>query len=71
MRGRRDGRTEGREEGRREGEAALLLRLLQRKFGPLDEDVRARVRAADPELLLEWAERIPAARRLQDVFSGS
>ncbi len=80
MRGRRDGRMEGleegrqvgwqegRQEGRQEGEADLLLRQLQRKFGPLQETALARVRAADSEALLEWGERILTAERLEDVF---
>jgi len=33
----RQGRQEGKREGRQEGEAALLLRQLEIRFGPLDE----------------------------------
>ena len=60
---------EGRQEGRKEGEEALLVRLLERKFGPLDRTTRTRVRQADAERLLEWGERLLTAERLEQVFA--
>ena len=66
--GREEGREEGHEEGWQGGEAALLLRQLERRFGPLGESTRARVLAADPEQLLMWGERILSAETLADVF---
>jgi hypothetical protein len=62
------GRQEGLQKGLQKGEAALLLRLLERKFGRLDRQIRARVRAADAESLLAWGERVLTAERLEDVF---
>ena len=62
------GREEGVQQGRVEGEAAMLLRQLRLKFGPPAEDVRKRVRAADSEQLLQWAERLLTAEALEDVF---
>ena len=59
---------EGRVEGRRQGEAALLLRLLDRRFGPLDARTRARVARAGSARLLEWGERFATATTLADVF---
>lgn len=58
----------GRQEGRQEGEARVVLRLLEEKFGALDDRSRERVRVADAERLLDWSARILKARRLQDVF---
>ncbi|HET9228308.1 MAG TPA: Rpn family recombination-promoting nuclease/putative transposase [Thermoanaerobaculia bacterium] len=58
----------GRKEGRQEGEAYLLLRQLEKKFGPLDEQTRARVLSARANRLLEWGERFVSAERLADVF---
>jgi hypothetical protein len=55
-------------EAHREGEARVVLRQLERKFGPLDAPSREKIAAADPERLLDWADRILEARRLQDVF---
>ena len=43
---------EDREEGRLQGGAALLLRLMERKFRPLPESARKRVAEADAETLL-------------------
>jgi len=60
-------REEGRQEGRQEGEAALLLRLLERRFGTLAETVSERVRTADGETLLRWGERILTAATPEDV----
>jgi hypothetical protein len=68
--GRTEGRKEGLKEGRQEGEAALLLHLLTRKFGPLDEPTRARVLAADAEQLLVWGEWILSAETLAEVFEA-
>jgi hypothetical protein len=56
------------QEGRQEGEAGVLMRLLERKFGPLDAAVRSRIAQADSETLLEWSERVLTAERLEDVF---
>jgi predicted transposase/invertase (TIGR01784 family) len=62
------GLAEGRTAGRREGEAAVLLRQLARKFGPLPDRVADRVREADAETLLVWSERILTASRCEEVF---
>lgn len=56
--GREAGREEGREEGRRQEARALLLRLLEGRFGALTEAVRASIEAADRLTLERWSERI-------------
>ena len=61
-------REEGMREGMHLGQAAVLTRLLERKFGPLPEEHHQRVTAADNERLLEWADRVLDARRIEDVF---
>jgi uncharacterized protein DUF4351 len=58
-----------REEGRQEGEAKALLRLLEKRFGPVDQITRDRIAAADADLLLEWIDHFPTAESLADVFS--
>ena len=63
-------KRQGRQEGRQEGEAALLLRLLELRFGPLDETSDARVRRADAETLLRWGERVLTASTLAEVFKA-
>jgi hypothetical protein len=59
---------EGRLEGRVEGEAALLLRLLERRFGALPAAVRDRVAAADTAALETWGLRVLDAGSLDDLF---
>jgi len=54
--------AEGREEGRQEGEAALALRQLTRRCGPLSEATTARIQSPG-------AARVP--RRGLARFSGS
>jgi hypothetical protein len=71
--GRKQGLKEGLEQGlvqgHKQGQENLLLRQLERKFGPLDPQTRTRVRRADANQLLEWAERILTADRLEQVFA--
>lgn len=68
--GKAAGRREGEAKGRREGEAALILRLLARRFGALPEDVEARVREANADTLARWGDRVLDARTLDAVFEG-
>lgn len=67
---RAEGRAQGERAGERKGEANVLLRQLERKFGPLDSKVRSRVRKAGAKRLEEWTERILSAQRLEDVFEA-
>ena len=66
--GRQEGRQEGITKGRIEGQAELLLRQLERKFGPLPAELRGRVLGAEAEQLLRWGERVLTAERLEEVF---
>ncbi len=60
--------TEGRQEGRQEGEQILLLRLLQRRFGPLPDWVEQRLGQANTDQLERWGERVLDAPTLLAVF---
>ncbi len=44
----------GRQEGRQEGRSAVLLRLLERRFGVLAVWARQRIAAADSAPLENW-----------------
>jgi predicted transposase/invertase (TIGR01784 family) len=68
--GHQEGRLEGRQEGHQEGEAAVLLRLLERKFRPLPDSARQRIASADAETLLVWAERLLDANSLDDIWGS-
>src|SRR5436305_10506337 len=59
----------GEEEDRREGAARYLTRLLEGKFGPLDEESRRLVEAADFERLILLTDRMLDAHSVQDVFN--
>jgi hypothetical protein len=59
---------QGREQGRQQGEAALLLHLIERKFGTPSQAVRERVFGADAETLLNWSERILTAESVEAVL---
>jgi hypothetical protein len=56
------------EQGRQQGQAAVVLRLIERKFGPPTADIRERVLSADAERLLDWSERILTAETLESVL---
>jgi len=57
------------QEGKQKGEAALLLCLLERRFGALPGWARDRVAAADTVTLEEWGLRVLDAGSLDDVFA--
>ena len=47
----------------------LEVRQLSMRFGPLPDEVRARVQSATPPQLDIWVERVLTATTLDDVFS--
>ncbi len=56
--GRQEGRQEGLQEGRQEGEAAVTLRLLNRRCGPLSEATTAQIQALPLEQLEALADAL-------------
>ena len=63
--------AEGREEGRREGLEAMLVRLIEQRFGALPPDIAGAIHAADASQLLGWGERVLTAASLADVFDSA
>ena len=59
---------QGMQQGMQQGKAAVVLRLIERRFGPLSDDVCRRVTQADPNTLLQWSERILDANSLEEVL---
>jgi hypothetical protein len=59
----------GKLEGKLEGEAAILQRLLTKRFGTLDDITLTRLHHANSEQLESWAERVLDAATLQAVFA--
>ena len=66
--GQLEGLEKGVSKGRIEGEAALLLRILERRFGPLSIDVKQRIASTDAETLLIYGDRVLDAKTLDDIF---
>ena len=54
-------------EAKLEGEAAILQRLLTKRFGGLDDITLTRLHNATSEQLEFWAERVLDAPTLQEV----
>ncbi|MBF0295080.1 MAG: DUF4351 domain-containing protein [Magnetococcales bacterium] len=65
-----DGRQEGRLEGRQEEAAAMLLKLLYRKFGQTPDWVIGKVGSARLEWLEAWGENLLFANTLDEVFAS-
>jgi flagellar biosynthesis/type III secretory pathway protein FliH len=65
--GRDEGLRKGRDEGRRT-QAAMLVSMLEARFGAVPDDVRARIEAADTETLERWGVRLVTADALEDVL---
>lgn len=63
------GLSMGLEKGLEKGEATMLLRLLSRRFGPLDESIRQRIENASSAELEAWADRVLTAQTLDEVLA--
>lgn len=66
--GRQEGRQEGLQEGRHEAEVTILLRLLERRFGPLSPEIRQRIVSADPARIGQWFDQAIDAPDLKTLF---
>lgn len=62
------GMTQGLEKGARNGQAELLLRQIQRRFGPITAGITQRVNAATAPQIELWALNFVDAATLEDVF---
>jgi hypothetical protein len=58
----------GRAKGHAEGRAAMLLKLLEARFGAMPTDATERVRKASVEQLDLWAVAVLEAKTLDDVL---
>ena len=61
---------EGRAQGRAEGKAETLLRLLQRRFGPVAESARARVADGSAAEIDAWFDALLDAQSLTEVLDA-
>ncbi|CAK0739168.1 DUF4351 domain-containing protein [Azospirillaceae bacterium] len=56
------------EQGRVKGEALALIRLIERRFGPLPSEMRDQIMAADAATIEGWLDRLMDAPNLSAVF---
>jgi predicted transposase YdaD len=68
--GKAEGLVEGRMEGRLEGQVELILKLLAKRFGPLPDMARTRVRGAQDAQLDTVAERMLTAQTLEEALGS-
>ncbi|WP_374584798.1 hypothetical protein [Pseudoduganella sp.] len=66
--GNRIGREEGRKEGLEAGLRLGMMKAVEARFGPLPADAAARMRAASPEELHRWVERLRQASSLDELM---
>jgi len=62
------GVEKGMQKGMQKGEAALLLKLVELKFGIQDEAVRLRISTATSQQLARWGEKILAVASVEEMF---
>jgi hypothetical protein len=60
--------AEGEAKGRTEGEAKMLIRLAEQRFGPLPQELRARIESADIALIEQWGDHLLDATSLEMLF---
>ena len=61
----------GKARGLEQGKAEVLMRLMERRFGPLSRTVRDRIAGAGPDELDAWFDRILVADNLEAMFEAS
>ena len=66
--GREEGWAEGKAEGKAEGMKSLLMRQLERKFGPLSPEHQATLDAASTEQLEKYSEALLTSSTIDAVF---
>jgi hypothetical protein len=66
--GLQQGREQGRAEGEVKGEAKVLVRLLEKRFGPIPPSLHERIFASDMISIEAWIDRVLEARELLSVF---
>jgi hypothetical protein len=66
--GRQEGRQEGKEQGVHESQYQTLIRLLSKRFGPLNHELFERLNTASTEKLSMWLDRVLDAKTIDEVF---
>lgn len=51
------------------GEAAVLTRLIRRRFGDIPKPITQQIAKADAETLLQWSDKFLDAANLEEIFT--
>ena len=62
------GIQQGMQQGMQQGEAAMLLLLVETKFGAPSSQTKSRIENADSPTLLQWSKRIIEANHLDEIW---
>ena len=62
------GMEQGMQQGMQQGEAAMFLRLLEFKFGPVSSATRLRIESASVEALDAWSTKILAINAIEELW---
>ncbi len=65
---RKEGAKEGQRKARKKDESTNLIKELTHKFGDIDARTRRRIAGASSDQLLNWAERILTADKIEEVY---
>jgi len=65
------GEQRGEQRGAQKGEAAVIQRLLTKRFGSLNAETLTRLQTAPCEQLESWAENLLDAATLDEVFKDN
>jgi flagellar biosynthesis/type III secretory pathway protein FliH len=62
------GVQQGIQQGVQRGEAAMLMRLIHRRFGDIPRPLAQQITKADSETLLLWGDKVLEAANLEEIF---
>ncbi len=68
--GLQQGLQKGLQQGQRRSARRILVRLMEKKFGPIPDEFAERIGRADEEQLVLWAERVLTAETPGEVFGN-
>ena len=62
--------VKGLQQGMQQGTQKALIRMLEKKFGSVPNDIKGSLQQADEEQLLSWVEQTLTANSLGDIFAN-
>jgi len=65
---REQGMQQGMQQGIQQGEVTMLTLQIQKRFGILPDHYKQMIANANPQILLQWGEKLLDAKKLADIF---